>query len=1154
MAPTFLTRKSDRRDEAESDVSAAEESSPDGLTVDMGQGKKRRRSFLDRIPSVSTDTLAIITQDSTSRPALNEKSSNGFLSTVNNLLRSPRSAVTDSDNSLKPPVGRPRARTAPSTPSHEAVSVEPIVAIELPAHVPPREEEITPQTTDVLSTVQRPEEKEESGLWASSWFRRPQEVVTTDLEKTPTMPDPVSHPGSARKENEISPRNQMHDQEPQTPKSSSQAQLQTPKPTPEPQVRELKSVGTVELPVHPALRSEKSTTPPSAQRPHARSTGPGPPPGRPFIPMPSWPVSGPPNALLGPIPPGAGPAPPPFAHFPRVPFFAPPNRSSSVPIPPPAYQSQSHYQSQPQQSHPSPLPTPPPTQPSRPNASIFNSTSELSALRTAHAALQDSHARDLAALHHTITTQRSELDAQGREITSLRTHIALLERAASLGPGRHLSPSGLLPPLNTSPETILREHEERRATRVSEGTSEGTRASMDSGVSRHSMAQASVSVSSASPSEHAEFALELENLKTALARRSTDLNSTVAAMATLQHQLDEARGELKGLKEERDLAVATVKVKEKKEGQMMTAMRGAAKRENALKVRVGEVAARLELANEERVDLREAWEEMKKRMKGLEREVGEGKKGEREAREGMERMMGEVAKWKREVEQRDRIAIRGEEKEVVELRRRMAEMVAKVEEVEKEMAKTIEEMSREAETREEKAKEELTSKVAETKKEVEKEIKGKITELEKALNATRMRLEVERDQTATAKKELIDEKKGGADLKIKVSELEKQLASPVDQMGMITIANALGKEYGGISPVGPTSVVGRLHLLRSEVRHLDADERQKLADELRRLEGGGKIYAETSIQTDKATEERRDKEREKAHKIIVRKLEAERDQLSGLLSTEIRRSARQSAKGEEFQGLGRLERWDSVSSRMSTLRGKPSSISLNSSDSNKHAACEEVLDKARQGYEEEIRGLVKEIVLYKLDIKGYKKDLRKANTALKMLKQVSTPTSAGDRTFPDSAKVEPLSLRSRASTTNIAQESIKESVRPDLGRTKSVDGLGITFGTSPRAEEEGDETRLGRKDSGFGKADVVHGKTELRGAGASSVAPDGASTSSTLSPDFCTGELERAGTQRSVAQSIISSYGKDRNSVPPDAVLDDEELRPLSTVAEVGSA
>ncbi|KAF4548627.1 Hypothetical protein D9617_26g078390 [Elsinoe fawcettii] len=1145
MAPKFLVRMNDKKDGAESDISAAEESSNEGLRINTAQGKKRRvrayyeshgqfrsqktqppnmtipamwtnavkRSFLDRIPSplnVSTDNLISNADEITPRNALNEKPSSGFLSTVNNMLRSPRSAVTDSSNSLKPPAGRPRARTAPSTPSNEAVAIQTAQLVELPAHVPPREEEVTPQSIDVLSTVEKPEGEEQSRLWASSWFRRPQEVVKDDLDKTPTMPTPASQNGEDKREDDVSPTNQA--EEPRTPQNQAS-------PAQEPQmVRDLKSAGTVELPVHPALR-EKTQPPQLPQRPHAASVGPVPPPGRPFIPMPSWPVSGPPNALLGPIPPGAGPAPPPYAQFPRVPFFAPPPRSVSVPV----------IQSTPQGTPPptqAALHTPPPsasrpTHPKSPN-------SEVASLRATHASyitsLNTNHEREVVSLRNEIAsitqTSASEIAAQQREIASLRTHIALLEHQASLRPGQHLSPSGLLPPLNTSPETILAQAASTASPRRESDASHSTH----SHASRPSLP--SLHASPSSPSEHSELSLELANLRTALARRNTDLSTSHSQLATLSHQLSETRTHLRSCLDDLASAKQTVLAREKRESQMSAAMTRAAKKEVSLKTKIRDVEGRLEMANEERVDLREA--------------------------------LGEAAARVREKED----AVRTFGKEVEEMRREIGAMKERREREERRVVEG---------EKEERRREEREAKEEKERGRVERETKERVAEMEKVVALTMGRLGAERDQVGSLKRELEGEKKEAGALREKVKETEERLRekvkeleeratqSPVEQMGMITIANALGGEYGGISPIGPTSVFGRLHLLRGEVRNLEPEERKKLAEELQRLEGGSKVYADSGIQTDKAAEEKREKERDKAHRAIMRKLEAERDQLSGLLSTEIRRTARQSAKGDDgFQGLSRLERWDSVSSRMSTIRSKPSSLSLNSAEMARHAACEEALDKARQGYEEEIKGLVKEIVLYKLDIKGYKKDLRKANTALKMLKQVSTPTSAEDREVPDSAKVEPLALRSRASTTNLIKEKIRDNDRPAFGRTQSVDGLGINFGDegsrdaedSTRAPDE--NAKLGRKDSGLGKGQE---QQDSKGEGSSSASTkDGASSAGLLTPESRSGELHRASTQRSVAQSIISSYGKDRNSVPPDALLDEDELRPLSTVAEVGSA
>ncbi|KAI9685426.1 MAG: hypothetical protein M1822_004557 [Bathelium mastoideum] len=162
----------------------------------------------------------------------------------------------------------------------------------------------------------------------------------------------------------------------------------------------------------------------------------------------------------------------------------------------------------------------------------------------------------------------------------------------------------------------------------------------------------------------------------------------------------------------------------------------------------------------------------------------------------------------------------------------------------------------------------------------------------------------------------------------------------------------------------------------------------------------------------------------------INSLQAERDKITALLHSEIRAHAR---KGPEqiHPANSALSGKMDIAQTMADVREKARS-SVAPADTKEEAATDP-LQRIEQ-LEREIDYHVKDIVLYKLDVKGYKKDIRTANVKIQRLQGSSTKSSPA-----------PSSISSSHRTSSSAPISASSQTQPlpDWPEPLTVTGLGI---------------------------------------------------------------------------------------------------------------
>jgi len=251
----------------------------------------------------------------------------------------------------------------------------------------------------------------------------------------------------------------------------------------------------------------------------------------------------------------------------------------------------------------------------------------------------------------------------------------------------------------------------------------------------------------------------------------------------------------------------------------------------------------------------------------------------------------------------------------------------------------------------------------------------RITTLEQKVLAVEKQLTKAVEEKNIADSKLCSTRSELSTAKDRICDLEKakllSSASPVDYMGTITIGNAMNENNK--DSLLHESIQGRIDLVIREMKNLTATERTRLTNELKNFDD----KAGTALKTIESP-------KDKSQRSTIRHLEAERDHLSNLLSVEIRRAAKLGAKAND-EKTENNDKYQMICAHAGALRSKYH-------DARGPKPCDEVFTKAKKLYDDEVRGLVQEIVLYKLDIKGYKKDLKKANTIIKDLR-----TSSNDR-------------------------------------------------------------------------------------------------------------------------------------------------------------
>ncbi|KAF2150841.1 hypothetical protein K461DRAFT_323202 [Myriangium duriaei CBS 260.36] len=587
-------------------------------------------------------------------------------------------------------------------------------------------------------------------------------------------------------------------------------------------------------------------------------------------------------------------------------------------------------------------------------------------------------------------------DDHAREIASLRTYISLLEKRATLPVGHFLSPSGLLPPLDTSSRPHSRDEAEPH--------------------SRPPSCDSALRPSSAS----------LRSFENTMEQQRVQIDEAMHEMDDLKSAMKQQDAELYEKNRKLSLLQETLSLKERSVSQMRGAMLRAAEKENTLKTKLADLQTRLDLVEDERLELMERANDVK-------------------------------------------IHVRTLAKQNTALQKQLNE--------------TDEQCGAQVQ-----------------------EAKTKLAEAEKNLSATQTKFNIEKDHAKTAEASLTSVRAELATAQTRIAQLEKEVKSPL-QTGLITIVNASG---------------GKKH------QSLSSDGSRNSPIKTPELSPGA------------------DKDKVATLKSKVKRLEQERDQLAKLLETEIRRAIRNSPKEKDFVSASLSRRDSTCSTASSILHHEKASITV-IEDGMNHRACKETLTEMRESYEKEVQGLIKEIVLYKLDIKGYKKDLRRANSTISKLESTETTKTLS----PEQMSDRPDPLRPRASTPNFDNSRRPgPSPAPFRGRrSASVDspstgvGLGITVDRPPL-----------RRD--FMSLDSTRARDAMPRQGSSTKRKDSGVTVNKR-PSGLSGDDERKPRpeiKRAQTHNIMISFDREESPKPFLQVETAGSLRPLSTVAEAGSA
>ncbi|GAM87482.1 hypothetical protein ANO11243_055070 [Dothideomycetidae sp. 11243] len=564
-------------------------------------------------------------------------------------------------------------------------------------------------------------------------------------------------------------------------------------------------------------------------------------------------------------------------------------------------------------------------------------------------------------------------DDHAREISSLRTHISLLEKQATLPAGRRLSPSGLLPRLDTS----SRPHSQH-----SEPDSPSP--SFDSAMRPSSASLRSIE--SALEQQRRlmdETLLEMESLRSLVRKRDTELADRNTKLSILEQTMD---------------------VKDRTVSQMRGAMLRAAEKENAQKMKLADLEAKLELSNDQRLDLEETYHGVNCQVKSLleQNTTLQSQHTTLQSQNMTFQDQNAMLKSQNATLQSQNAALQNQHAAVQSQNAALQRKLKDAEEA----------LQLEAQT-----------------------AKAKIAEAERNLSRTQTRLNVEKDHAKSADSTLASVKTELIAAQSRISELEKQVKSKSTSTGVITIVNA--------------SEPARNIQMKSPESLKDKDPIASLRSKLARIE-------------------------------------AERDQFSSLLSTEIRRSVRTSPREKGFMSP---DKRDSVCSGTSSLHYTttitPSSTTTDSTSS--HDPCKAALDEQEKRYEAEVRRLVQEIVLYKLDIKGYKKDLRRANTTLSKITSPDKPTTTSQdlsarakalASTPPSKRAPSKRGRARARSASVdspssterhdippetARPALRHQLSLDISRTRDVVR---PVGPVRSTTSVGTETVVGRKREG----------------------------------------------------------------------------------------
>ncbi|KAK0273233.1 hypothetical protein LTR35_012305 [Friedmanniomyces endolithicus] len=236
------------------------------------------------------------------------------------------------------------------------------------------------------------------------------------------------------------------------------------------------------------------------------------------------------------------------------------------------------------------------------------------------------------------------------------------------------------------------------------------------------------------------------------------------------------------------------------------------------------------------------------------------------------------------------------------------------------------------------------------------------------------------------------------------------------------------------------------------------------------------------------------------HKTMLRAAREDRDRYNSLLHHEIRRHSRTTAQTASSVATPKM---DEAAITQGTQKAQ--SIPLPIADGDP-AAITTVQER-------EIKSFMDEIILYKLDIRGLGKDLKRAHAQLAELKA----TSAERPPTPD--RDSSSSVRSDASSARKLEDSFAAATPPSTIHS----GLGIHLPQTPRTPQRTLASATFVSSPPMPMSPPLSGpKTPVC---AYKKLPKPPTTSQTPSP-LPTATLQRDGTLRSVSESIISSYTK----------------------------
>lgn len=269
--------------------------------------------------------------------------------------------------------------------------------------------------------------------------------------------------------------------------------------------------------------------------------------------------------------------------------------------------------------------------------------------------------------------------------------------------------------------------------------------------------------------------------------------------------------------------------------------------------------------------------------------------------------------------------------------------------------------------------------------------------------------------------------------------------------------------------------------------------------------------------------------------------EADRDRYESLLRKEIRRRTRLSILAQDTEAVPEIEAEASNATRekLANIHAEcaiSGEVSATASDSS--------LDPRIALLEKEVMSCMSEIIMYKLDVAGYRKDLKKANAEIELLKSLDTqqPPLTPDRSSTSSTASRPSRVKRRPSDLELDEQT-------------SASGLGISVAQAPK-------TPTRARAAIAAAAEGSSTNTALAVPAMSPKTPSNIQKKLPRTPVTCTPSplprhsptlksLQRGETLRSLSESIISSYTK---RTPPVAEVTNIPRRHPRSSDPVGAA